>query len=85
MLARTLADGEHDYGHTLSKVIAAMNTRRSHYSGAEPIVEFVFTAATDDTDQVMYLVGPDAEQSFTLRQSLSEAERLDMVQQYSDL
>jgi NAD(P)-dependent dehydrogenase (short-subunit alcohol dehydrogenase family) len=84
-LARTFAEGEHAYGDTLSKVMAAMGARRGNYSSAASIAETIFTAATDGTGRVMYLAGPDAEQTFTLRQRLSEAERLEMVRQHSGL
>ena len=84
-LARTFTDGEHAYADTLSKVMTAMTTRRGTYSTSASIAEIIFTAATDGNDQVMYLAGADAEQSFKLRQSLSEAERLDMIRQYSGL
>lgn len=65
--------------------MTAIGARRSNYSTAESIAETIFTAASDGTAQVMYLAGPDAEQSFKLRQSLSEAERLEMVRQHSGL
>ncbi len=69
----------------LTKVVAAMNTRRGNYSSAESIAEVIFTAATDGTGQVMYLAGQDAEQVYSLRQSLSEQKRLEMVRQHSGL
>ncbi|QAU22780.1 SDR family oxidoreductase [Dyella sp. M7H15-1] len=84
-LARTFSDGEHAYGGTLPKVMSAMDMRRGNYSSAESIAEIIFTAATDGSDQVMYLAGQDAEQIFVLRQTLSEAQRLEMVRQHSGL
>ena len=84
-LARTFAEGEHAYGDTLSRVMAAMNARRSNYSSPASIAEIIFTAATDGTGRVMYVAGPDAEQAFVLLHSLSEAERLKMVRQQSGL
>jgi NAD(P)-dependent dehydrogenase (short-subunit alcohol dehydrogenase family) len=84
-MARTFSEGENAYSDTLSKVLIAMRSRRGNYSTAESIAETIFTAATDGTGQVLYLAGPDAEQAFALRQRLSEAERLEMVQQHSGL
>lgn len=84
-LARTFADGENAYSDTLSKVMAAMNTRRSNYSTAASIAEVIFTAATDGTGQVMYLAGQDAEQAYSLQRSLSEPQRLEMVRRHSGL
>ncbi|GLQ89762.1 SDR family oxidoreductase [Dyella flagellata] len=84
-LARTFHDNEHAYSDSLSKVMTAMTIRRDNYSTAASIAEVIFTAATDGTNQVMYLAGADAERSFALRQSLSEAERLAAVRQHSGL
>lgn len=84
-LARTFSEGENAYSDSLSKVMTAIGARRSNYSTAASIAETIFMAASDGTDQVMYLAGPDAEQFFKLRQSLSEAERLEMVRQHSGL
>ena len=84
-LARTFTEGENAYSDSLSKVVAAMNTRRGNYSTPESIAEVIFTAATDGTGQVMYLAGQDAEQVYSLRLSLSEQKRLEMVRQSSGL
>lgn len=84
-LARTFADGENAYSDTLFKVMTAMNTRRSNYSTAASIAEVVFIAATDDTNQVMYLAGPDAEQAYSLLRSTSEPQKLEMIRQLSGL
>lgn len=84
-LARTFVDGENAYGDTLSKVMAAMTTRRGNYSTAASIAEVIFTAATDGSGQVMYLAGQDAAQAHSLLRSLSEAERLEMVRRHSGL
>jgi hypothetical protein len=84
---RGRADARDNAGHILgeSPDVAAMNTRRGNYSSAESIAEVIFTAATDGTGQVMYLAGQDAEQVYSLRQSLSEQKRLEMVRQHSGL
>jgi NAD(P)-dependent dehydrogenase (short-subunit alcohol dehydrogenase family) len=84
-LARTFTESENAYSDSLSKVVAALNTRRGNYSSAESIAEVIFTAATDGTGQVMYLAGQDAEQTYSLRLSLSEQKRLEMVRQHSGL
>ena len=84
-LARTFGEGENPYSESLSKVLAAMGARRGGYSTAESIAEIIFTAATDNTGQVLYVAGADAEQAMTLRQSLSEEQRLGMIRQLSGL
>lgn len=84
-LAHTPLEGGGEYADTLGKVMAAMRARRGDYSTATSIAETIFTAATDSTGQVMYLAGPDAEQAFALSQRLSEAERFDMLRQFSGL
>lgn len=84
-MARTFEQGENAYSDTLATVIAAMGERRGNYSTPELIAETIFTAATDGTGQVMYLAGPDAEQAFAQHKSMSEADRLTMVRQYSGL
>jgi len=84
-LARTFAEGEDAYGDSLSKVMAAMSALGGNYSSPVSIAEVIFTAATDETGQVLYLAGADAEQIGVLRHTQSEAERLDMVRHYSGL
>lgn len=84
-LARTFEEGEPVYGETLSKVMSAMNARRSHYSSAASIAEIIFQAATDGTGQVLYAAGADAEQALTMLHKLTEEQRIDMVRQYSGL
>ena len=84
-MTRTFEAGEHAYSGTLSKVMTAMGQRRGNYSTPESIAEIIFTAATDGTGQVLYLAGPDAEQAYARNRSTSEAERLEMVMQYSGL
>lgn len=81
----TFETGEHAYSDTVSKVMAAMGQRRGNYSTPESIAEIILTAATDGTGQVLYLAGPDAEQAYARNRSASEAERLEMVRQYSGL
>lgn len=84
-LARTFAEGENPYSESLSKVLAAMAARRGNYSTAESMAEIIFTAATDDTGQVLYVAGPDAEQAVELRRTLTEEQRLDMIRKISGL
>jgi NAD(P)-dependent dehydrogenase (short-subunit alcohol dehydrogenase family) len=80
-LAQTFAADEPTYGEMLAKFTAAVSERRSTYSSAASIAEIIFTAATDGTSQVLYLAGSDAEEMFKLRQSLPEAERLEITRQ----
>ena len=84
-LVRTFGEDEHAYGDSLSKVMSAMNARRSTYSSPAAIAEVIFTAATDGTAQVLYAAGPDAEQAVAMLKSLTEAQRLAMVRQHSGL
>lgn len=84
-MANTFAQGAHAYGDSLAKVMAALGERRGNYSSAESIAETIFTAATDASDQVLYLAGSDAEQAYALQRSLSETERLAMLRQLSGL
>lgn len=84
-LARTYADDCNAYAASLSKAAAALDARRTHYSSPESIAEVIFKAATDGTDQVMYLAGTDAEQAYGLHRSASEAQRMAMVRQQSGL
>ncbi|WP_206517005.1 hypothetical protein, partial [Mesorhizobium sp. M1A.F.Ca.IN.022.07.1.1] len=44
-----------------------------------------FPGGDDETGQVMYLLGSDAEQAFVLHQTLPEAERLEMIRQHTGL
>ena len=62
-----------------------MNQRRGNYSTPESIAQIIFTAATDGPGRILYLAGSDAEQAFALHRSMSEAERSEMVRQYSGL
>lgn len=84
-LARTFADDKSPYSDSLSKVVAAMTTRRGYYSTAASIAEVIFAAATDGTGQVMYLAGQDVEQAYSLLRSTSEQQRLELVRQHSGL
>jgi NAD(P)-dependent dehydrogenase (short-subunit alcohol dehydrogenase family) len=84
-LSRTFTDNEHAYGDTLSRAMAAVSARRGNYSSPESIAEVILNAATDGTDQVMYLAGQDAEQVYGLTRSASEAQRMAMVRQHSGL
>lgn len=82
---RTFTEDRNPYSDTLSKAMSALGGRRGNYSTAESIAEVIFKAATDDTGQVMYLAGQDAEQIYTLQKNLSESQRLEMVRQHSGL
>lgn len=84
-MARTFGEDANAYSNTLAKVMTAMRERRGNYSSPATIAETIFEAATDGTDRVLYLAGPDAEQAFGRHQGMSEAERLEMVRQYSGL
>jgi NAD(P)-dependent dehydrogenase (short-subunit alcohol dehydrogenase family) len=84
-LARTFTNNEHAYRDSLSRAMAAVSARRGNYSSPESIAEVIFKAATDGTDQVMYLAGQDAEQVLGLTRSASEAQRMAMVRQHSGL
>lgn len=84
-MARTFESGEGAYGDILSKVMTAMSQRRGSYSTPESVAEVIFTAATDETDRVLYLAGADAEQAFARNRAASEAEKMEMVKHFSGL
>lgn len=84
-MARTFTEENNAYSDTLSRVMTAMSNRRSNYSTATSIAEVIFKAATDNTGQVMYLAGQDAEQAYAMLRSVPESQRLEMIKQHSGL
>ena len=67
---RSLVMGSHPaYAEILQKVFAAFTDpeRRARASSAEQIAEVVFEAATDGKDQVTYVAGADAKETYAQR------------------
>lgn len=65
------ADGG-PYADTIAKVSAAFAGRRGNHSTAAAIAAVIYRAATDGTNQLRYVAGPDAEEAWTARKSVSE-------------
>lgn len=60
------------YGEMLAKVFKAFSdpARRAMGSSAEQIAEVVYQAATDDRDQLTYVAGADAKETYAQRLSI---------------
>jgi len=84
-MVQTFGPGENAYAGSLSKVTAALGNRRGGYAAPTSIAEVIYTAATDDSGQVMYLAGQDAQQVYDMSKTLPEAQRLATVRQLSGL
>lgn len=70
-LARTFEGDGGPYASTLGRVVAAFAARRGAYSTPEEIAATIYRAATDGTDQLRYVAGPDAEEAMAARKSVS--------------
>lgn len=79
-LQRTL-DGASAYDESLQKVLAAFGKRGANYSTAEQIAEVIYTAATDDTDQLRYVAGADAQATYAKWKELSNEDFFKMINQ----
>ncbi len=82
-LVHTYDNEEHPYADTVTKVQQAFEVRRSsgEYSSSEMLAEAIFGAATDDTDRLRYVVGPDAEQIVAARKQMTDEAFTAMVSQ----
>jgi len=80
-LSVTFADTNHPYAANVAKAMAAWGSRRGGYSTPEQTAEAIFSAATDDTRQVRYVSGADAESLLATRAGLDDAGYLELVQQ----
>lgn len=79
-LQRTM-DGASVYDAGLEKVFAAFGTNAANYSTADQIAEVIYQAATDDTDQIRYVAGQDAQALYGAWKSMSNEEFFAMVNQ----
>jgi NAD(P)-dependent dehydrogenase (short-subunit alcohol dehydrogenase family) len=84
-LALTFADNEHPYADTVSRVQGSFESRRGNYASSEALAVAIYGAATDGTDKLRYVVGPDAEQILGARNQMSEAEFQALVRQHMGL
>jgi NAD(P)-dependent dehydrogenase (short-subunit alcohol dehydrogenase family) len=82
-LVHTFDNDEHAYTDTVTKVQQAFAARRSsgEYSSSEMLAEAIFGAATDGTDRLRYVVGPDAEQIAAARKQMSDEAYVAMINQ----
>ncbi len=71
-LAVTFEGDGGPYADTVAKVTAAFTARRGNYSTAASIAEVIYRAATDGTNQIRYIAGPDAEEAWAARKSVTE-------------
>lgn len=67
-----------EYGDIMNKVTAAFQTM-SAGSEAELVAETIFRAATDGSNQMRYVVGPDAEQVIAARKQMNDADYMAMM------
>lgn len=70
---RSLQGGLHDaYKDLISKVAAGYSEEQiANYTKAETVAEIIYTAATDETDQLRYIAGNDANQLYDERLALT--------------
>ena len=79
-LQRTV-DGPSAYDEGLQKVFAAFGKNASNYSTAEQIADVIYQAATDDTDQIRYVAGADAQALYAAWKSMSNEDFFVMINQ----
>ena len=65
-----------EYQPVVESVYAAFGSITEHASLPERVAEVIYQAATDGTDRLRYVAGPDAEQLLTARRNLEDAEFL---------
>jgi len=68
-----------EYAPFIEKVLAGMQAAGSQYSEPVVVAEAIWKAATDGTDKLRYIAGPDAEQIIAARKALDDPEYLAMV------
>jgi len=83
---RSFDTGRHpDYDHLMDRVMSAITDPKQmeSYSTPEQIAETVYEAATDGSDQLRYLAGPDAKATYAARlQQGDEAFRKALEKQF---
>ena len=68
-----------EYAPFIEKVLAGMQAAGSRHSEPIVVAEAIWQAATDGTDQLRYIAGPDAEQIIGARKAMDDPEYLAMV------
>ncbi|MBO9409407.1 SDR family oxidoreductase [Shimia sp. R9_1] len=68
-----------EYGPFMDKALAAMQAAGSQGSDPILVAETIMQAATDGSDQLRYIAGPDAEQVIAARKAMDDAEYLAMM------
>jgi NAD(P)-dependent dehydrogenase (short-subunit alcohol dehydrogenase family) len=71
----------HAYAEEVARVTEAFRARASAYSHPDDIAKVIFTAATDDSRKVKYVVGADAEALLASRAKSSDEEYVAMMAQ----
>ncbi|SOD92789.1 SDR family oxidoreductase [Spirosoma fluviale] len=79
-LKRTV-DGPSVYDAGLEKIFAAFGKNSANYSTAEQIAEVIYQAATDDTNQIRYVAGQDAQATYGAWKSMSNEDFFTMINQ----
>lgn len=70
------------YDEAIQKVWEAFGVRMENQSTSEQIAEVIFQAATDGTDQIRYVAGPDAQQMYAAWKSMSNEDFFTMMGGY---
>lgn len=71
----------HAYAEEVARVTASFRARTSAYSQPEDIAQVIFTAATDNSSKVKYVIGADAEALLAARAKSSDEEYVAMMTQ----
>ena len=74
-------DGASPYDESIQKVMAAFARRGGNYSSAEQIAEVIYQAATDGTDRLRYVAGPDAQALYAKWQTMSNEDFSALIEQ----
>ena len=68
----TMKEGLADYNEMIAKVQAGFSESGAGGSTAEFLAEGIYGVATDGKAQLRYLIGPDAEQTYAMRQQVGD-------------
>jgi NAD(P)-dependent dehydrogenase (short-subunit alcohol dehydrogenase family) len=80
-LSTTFSDNNHPYAANVAKAMAAWDSRRGNYASPDQVAKVIFTAATDNTAQVRYISGADAEMLLAARANTDDAGYLQLMRQ----
>ncbi len=78
-ISMTGDNGIEDYKPGMEKYFAGIQSMTGSLSTADDIAQVVYSAATDGTDQLRYLAGPDAEQVMGARQQMDDKAFYEMM------